>query len=81
LAALGPPAVVTVTSTVVVPAGGVGAVTVMPVELFTVKVVAGVVPKFTPVAPKKLVPVTVSDAPAKLALGLTPVTVGGGGRV
>ena len=48
------------------------------VEVFTVKVVAAVVPNFTPDAPVKLVPVTVTDVPPPLGpeAGLIMVTVG-----
>ena len=75
--ALVPPPVVTVTSTVPVPAG---AVAVMDVALLTVKVVAAVAPNFTAVAPVRLVPVMVTEVPPVLGpvVGLTPVTVGAG---
>ena len=65
---------VTVTSTVPVPAG---AVAVMGWRSLTVKV-AVAVPNFTAVAPVKLVPVMVTEVPpaAGPELGLTPVTVG-----
>ena len=55
-----PAGVVTVTSTVPVPAG-LSAVIV--VSLTTVRFVAGVVPKSTAVAPVKLVPVIVTRVP------------------
>jgi hypothetical protein len=66
---------VTVTSTVPVPAGKTAE---MEVELFTVKLTAGIVPKFTAVAPVKFVPpmVTVVPLPDFPELGLTDVTVG-----
>jgi len=74
-----PPVVVTVTSTVPRP---VGAGTVMELALFTVNGVAGLAgPKFTPVTPLKFVPVIVTDVPPVVVpeVGLSPVTVGGGG--
>src|SRR5579872_1856835 len=54
----------------------------MVVALLTVKVVAAVAPKCTAVAPVRFVPVTVTDVPPALGpvVGLTAVTVGGGGR-
>ena len=55
-----PPGVVTVTSTVPVPAG---AVAVTWVAEFTIKPVAAVVPNLTPVAPVRLVPVMVTEVP------------------
>jgi hypothetical protein len=55
-----PPPVVTVTSTVPVPAG---AVAVIEVAELTVKPVAGVAPNVTAVAPAKLVPVMVTVVP------------------
>ncbi len=82
-----PAGVVTVTSTVPVPAG-LSAVIV--VSLTTVTFVAGVVPKSTAVAPVKPVPVIVTSVPPAVGpvVGLKPVTVGarrvgeliGGGR-
>ena len=74
--ALGPPAVVTVISTV--PALSAGAVAVMLVALVTVKLGAFVVPKLTAVALVKPVPVIVTLVPPALGpdAGLTPVTVG-----
>ncbi len=70
-----PPGVVTVTSTVPVPAG-LSAVIVVP--LTTVRFVAGVVPKSTAVAPVKPVPVIVTRVPPAVEplVGLRPVTVG-----
>ena len=70
-----PPVVVTVTSTVPVPAGDVA---VIEVDETTVKAVAAVVPKFTAVAPVKPVPVMVTAVPpvAGPVAGLTDVTVG-----
>ena len=73
LVALG---VVTVTSTV--PAACAGDTALMCDESFTVNDAAGVAPKFTAVAPVKLVPVIVTEVPplAGPELGLTLVTVG-----
>ena len=70
-----PPAVVTRTSTVPVPAGDVAVIWVA--EL-TVKPVAGVAPKLTVVAPVRLTPVMVTEvAPAVgPAVGEIDVTVG-----
>jgi hypothetical protein len=71
-----PPAVVTVTSTVPVPAGDVA---VIEVAELTVKVVALVAPNFTAVAPVRLVPVMATDVPPVVgpAVGEIDVTVGG----
>ena len=55
---------VTVTSTVPVPAG---AVTVRPVAVTAVIPVPGVEPKSTAVAPVKLVPLTVTEVPPAVA--------------
>jgi hypothetical protein len=68
--------VLTVTSTV--PADPAGLVAAIDVALFTVKLVAGTVPKFTPVAAVKPVPVMVTLVPPVVGpeAGLTPVTVG-----
>ena len=73
-----PPPVVTVTSTVPVPAGDVAVIWVA--EL-TVKPVAGVAPKFTALAPVKLVPVIVTVVPPPVgpAVGERDVTVGAAG--
>ena len=70
-----PAGVITVTSTVPVPAG-LSAVIV--VSLTTVKSVAAVVPKSTAVAPVNPVPVIVTKVPpaAGPLVGLMPVTVG-----
>ena len=70
-----PPTVVTVTSTVPVPAGDVA---VIWVAEFTVKPVAGVAPKLTAVAPLKFVPVIITDVPPEVgpAVGEIDVTVG-----
>ncbi len=67
---------VTVTSTVPVPAGEV---TVRLVALTTVSVVPAVAPKSTLVAPVKPVPLTVTKVPPAACplVGLTLVTVGG----
>ena len=72
-----PPAVVTLTSTVPVPAGEVA---VIEVAELTVKPVAAVAPKFTAVAPVKLVPVIVTVVPPAVgpAVGEIEVTVGVG---
>jgi hypothetical protein len=72
-----PPEVVTVTSAVPDPAG---AVAVMLVSLFTVKV-AALAPKCTALAPVKLVPVTLTKKPLNPEVGLNPVTVGAFGTV
>ena len=73
-----PSGVVTVTLTAPVPAG---LVTVRMVADMTVKSVAGLAPKYTAVAPVKLVPVTVTPVPPaagpKAGL-LIAVTVGAG---
>ena len=70
-----PPAPTTVTSTVPVP-DGLAAVIVL--SALTVKLVAGVVPKSTAVAPVKSDPVIVTDVPPASgpAAGLMPVTAG-----
>jgi len=72
---------VTVTFTVF-PAVPVGAVAVILLPLFTVKLVAFVLPNFTAVVPLKLVPKTVTVVPPAAApwLGERPVTSGGGGE-
>ena len=77
IAGLVPPAVVTVTSTVPVPAGEVA---VIEVALFTVKVVALFPPNFTAVAPLRFVPVMVTLVPPVVGpdVGLIEVTVGAG---
>ena len=71
-----PPMVVTLTSTVPVPAGEVA---VIDVAELTVKPVAGVAPNATAVAPVKPVPVMVTDVPPASgpAVGDIEVTVGG----
>ena len=78
LVALVPPAVVTVTSTVPLPAGDVA---VIEVALLTVTDVAAVLPNFTLVAPVRFVPVMVTLVPPALGpvFGLMLVTVGAGG--
>ena len=70
-----PLGVVTVTSTVPVPAG---AVTVRLPAVTAVIEVPAIEPKSTAVAPVKLVPLTVTEVPpaAGPLVGLTPVTVG-----
>lgn len=74
--ALVPEGVVTVTFTV--PAEPAGAVAVIDVALLTVKLVAGVEPNSTAVAPVKLVPVIATEVPPAVEPdeGLRPVTVG-----
>lgn len=76
-----PPAVVTVMSTV--PAEPAGAVAVIWVAEFTVKLVALVAPNFTAVAPLKLVPVMVMDEPPAVVplVGETELIVGGTGEI
>ena len=70
-----PPAVVTRTSIVPVPAGDVA---VIEVAELTVKPVAGVAPKVTAVAPLRLVPVIVTGVPPAPGpdIGEIEVTVG-----
>jgi hypothetical protein len=72
-----PPGPVTVTSTV--PADPAGAVAVICVAELTVKLVAGVDPKLTAVAPVKLVPEIVTEVPPPLdpTDGLAETTEGG----
>ena len=72
-----PPAVVTRTSTVPVPAG---VVAVICVPLFTVKPAAAVAPNVTAVAPDRLVPVSTIVVPPACgpAAGLIEVTAGAG---
>ena len=71
-----PNTVVTLTSTVPVPAGEVA---VIDVAELTVKPVAGVAPKLTAVAPVKPVPVMVTEVPPAVGpvVGVVEVTVGG----
>ena len=73
--ALVPPAVVTVTSTVPVPAGEVA---VIWFALMTVNEAAALPPNLTAVAPEKFVPVMVTLVPPDggPVFGLTLVTVG-----
>ncbi len=80
LVALVPPGVVTVTSTVPTEAGGELAVIV--VELVTVKVAAWL-PNSTALAPNRLLPVMLTVVPpmVKPPVGVTAVTVGGGGSI
>jgi hypothetical protein len=70
-----PPGVVTVISTVPLPAGDVA---VIDVAELTVKLVALAAPNFTAVAPVRLVPVMVTDVPPAVGpdVGETLVTVG-----
>lgn len=64
-----------------VPADSAGLTAVIDVSLFTVSDLAAVVPKSTPVAPVKPVPVMVTEVPPAVDPddGLTPVTVGADG--
>ena len=73
-----PPAFVTVTSTLPIPAGEVAAIDV---ALLTVNVVATTPPNLTAVAPVKLLPVMVTGVPpaAGPLAGEIEVTVGGTG--
>ena len=75
--ALVPPAVVTVMSTVPLPAGDVAVICVAPL---TVNELALAAPNFTAVAPVKLVPVMVTLVPPAVVplFGLIAVTVGAG---
>jgi hypothetical protein len=75
--ALVPDGVVTVTSTVPVPAGERA---VIELGELTVKLAALVDPKLTAVAPVRLLPLTVTVVPpaAGPSLGATPVMLGGG---
>jgi hypothetical protein len=77
LVALVPVGVVTVMSTVPVPAGDTA---LRSLDETTLKLFAGVVPKSTAVAPVKFVPVTVTVVPPDVGpeLGLIAVTVGAG---
>ena len=77
LAALVPPAAVTVTSTVA--ADSAGEVTVIEVAEFTTTPVPATVPNFTPVTPLKPVPVSVTVVPPAVdpEVGLS---AGDGGR-
>ena len=70
-----PAGVVTVTSTVPVPAG---LLAVIVVSFTTVRFVAAVVPNSTAVAPVKPVPVIVTGVPPAVGplVGLRPVTAG-----
>jgi hypothetical protein len=68
-----------VTVTSIVPAVPAGAVAVIWVALFTVKVAALVAPNWTAVAPVKFVPVIVTTVPTEVVplVGVIPVMVGG----
>ena len=79
LATLVPPGVVT--STLTDPAERAGVVQVMVVAFTTLKTVAAVPPKVTPVAPVKLVPVSVTMVPPAVlpVAGVRLVSVGSGG--
>ncbi len=70
-----PPGVLTVTSTIPVP---LGAVAVTEVAELTVKVVASAEPKWTALAPVRLVPVIFTTLPpdAGPEVGFSEVTVG-----
>ena len=74
-----PPGVVTVTSTLPLPAGEVA---VIELSELTVKLVASLLPNTTAEALPRFVPVIVTEVPPASgpSLGDTPVTVGGGGR-
>ncbi len=67
-----------VTVTLIVPCERAGAVAVICVALSTVKLVAGVPPKLTAVAPVRLVPVMITGVPPVVTplVGLRPVTAG-----
>jgi hypothetical protein len=71
-----PLAVFTVTSTT--PTAWAGAVTVIEVSEFTVKLVAAAVPKWMALAPVKPLPLIVTTVPPPLGpvAGVTPVTTG-----
>ena len=73
-----PPVVVTVTSTVPLPAGSTA---VICVPETTAKLLAAVEPNFTPLAAVKLVPVIVTVVPPAVGpeVGLIDVTVGAAG--
>jgi len=75
LVALVPPAVVTVTSTVPVPAGTMA---LIELALLTTADCASALPNLTAVAPMKLVPVIVTAVPADAGFGEIDVTVGAG---
>ena len=64
------------------PASSAGAVALSVVGEVTLKLSAGVPPKYTTVAPARLVPEMVTALPPPLApeLGLTPLTVGAAAR-
>ena len=72
-----PPGVVTVMLTVPVPAGEVALTCVAET---TVKLEAAAVPKWTALAPVRLVPVTVTTVPPAVEplAGFNPLTVGAG---
>jgi hypothetical protein len=76
LVELVPIGVVTVTSTVPVPAGDVAVIEVPPA--LTVNEVAAVAPNITAVAPLKLTPAIVTEVPPRAGplFGVTVVTVG-----
>jgi hypothetical protein len=71
-----PPSVVTVTSTT--PAAPAGVAAVIEVELFTMKLVVGALPKATATAPVKPVPVMTMEVPPAVGPDVLPrlVTVG-----
>jgi hypothetical protein len=75
--ALVPPELVTVTSTVPLPAG---AVAVIDVALLTVNEVAAVAPNFTAVAPVNDVPVMVTDVPPAPGPLFGAIEITDGGR-
>ena len=78
MALVPPAAVVTLTSTVPIPAGEVAVIWVALIEVMT----AALLPKVTAVAPEKLVPVMVTLVPpdAGPVFGLTLATIGDGGH-
>lgn len=78
VALLVPPAAVTVTSTVPAALGGETAV-IVPAET-TSKLLAGVLPKSTAVAPDRFVPLITTDVPPLVgpAVGSRPDTAGAG---
>ena len=69
--------------TLTVPAASAGATAVICVAEFTIKLVAGMPPKETALAPLKLLPVMVTEVPpaAGPRLVLSDVTTGGGAKV
>jgi len=72
-----PPGVVTATA----PVAPAATTAIICVEETTLKLIAGVPPKATAVAPLKFVPVIVTVAPCAALVGVNAVTVGGGIKV